>query len=68
MVVLLSVTKNAAKDTTFPVDAQLLRVLPRAGASLRNPDVNLPTLARMVKATIWKCVLRLTLMKLAKSR
>ncbi len=44
MVALLSVTKDAAKDTTFPVDGQLLRVLPRAGASLRNPDVNLPTL------------------------
>jgi hypothetical protein len=28
----------------FPVDGQLLRLLPRAGASLRNPDVNLPVL------------------------
>ena len=28
----------------FPVDGQLLRVLPRAGAALRNPDVQLPTL------------------------
>ncbi|MFG6100398.1 hypothetical protein SPB21_34495 [Leptothoe sp. ISB3NOV94-8A] len=44
MVAVLSTTKDAAKDTTFPVDGQLLRVLPRAGASLRNPDVNLPTL------------------------
>ena len=28
----------------FAVDGQLLRLLPRAGASLRNPDVNLPIL------------------------
>ena len=28
----------------FAVDGQLLRLLPRAGASLRNPDVNLPVL------------------------
>lgn len=28
----------------FPVNGQLLRILPRAGATLRNPDVNLPVL------------------------
>ncbi|MBD2604758.1 hypothetical protein H6G81_09505 [Scytonema hofmannii FACHB-248] len=30
------------KDTAFPVDGQLLMILPRAGASIRNPDVRLP--------------------------
>ncbi len=30
--------------TTFPVDGQLLMVLPRASASLKNPDVQLPIL------------------------
>ncbi len=30
--------------TAFPVDGQLLMVLPRAGASIRNPDVQLPIL------------------------
>jgi hypothetical protein len=34
--------KNA--EATFPVDSQLLMVLPRASASLRNPDVQLPIL------------------------
>ena len=29
-------------NTAFPVDGQLLMVLPRAGASIRNPDVQLP--------------------------
>jgi hypothetical protein len=29
----------------FPVDGQLLMVLPRAGASVRNPDVQRPTLS-----------------------
>lgn len=29
---------------TFPVDGQLLMVLPRAGASVRNPDLQLPIL------------------------
>ena len=28
----------------FEVDGELVRILPRAGASLRNPDVNLPVL------------------------
>jgi len=28
----------------FAVDGQLVRILPRAGASFRNPDVNLPVL------------------------
>jgi hypothetical protein len=32
------------EDSTFPVDGQLLMVLPRAGASLNNPDVRLPVL------------------------
>ena len=32
------------ENTTFPVDGQLLMVLPRAGASIRNPDVQLPIL------------------------
>lgn len=32
------------EGSTFPVDGSLLRVLPRASASLRNPDVHLPTL------------------------
>ncbi|MGH2415898.1 MAG: hypothetical protein ACRDEA_19855 [Microcystaceae cyanobacterium] len=31
-------------EEVFPVDGQLLMILPRAGASLRNPDVQLPTL------------------------
>jgi hypothetical protein len=33
-----------SKSSTFPVDGQLMRVLPRAGVSLRNPDVRLPVL------------------------
>ena len=32
------------EDSTFAVDGQLLMVLPRAGASIKNPDVQLPTL------------------------
>lgn len=32
------------RDLTFPVDGQLLMVLPRAGASINNPDVRLPIL------------------------
>ncbi|NJN85857.1 MAG: hypothetical protein HC881_05500 [Leptolyngbyaceae cyanobacterium SL_7_1] len=32
------------QKTTFPVDGQLLMVLPRAAASLKNPDVQLPIL------------------------
>ncbi|MBM0745525.1 hypothetical protein JOY44_29335 (plasmid) [Phormidium sp. CLA17] len=32
------------RDLTFPVDGQLLMVLPRAGASINNPDVHLPIL------------------------
>lgn len=31
-------------DATFPVDSQLLMVLPRASASIRNPDVQVPIL------------------------
>jgi hypothetical protein len=30
---------------TFPVDGQLLKVLLRAGASLRNPDIRMPVLS-----------------------
>ncbi len=30
------------EKTAFPVDGQLLMILPRAGASFRNPDVQLP--------------------------
>ncbi len=32
------------EDTAFPVDRQLLMVMPRAGASIRNPDVRSPIL------------------------
>jgi hypothetical protein len=32
------------KALTFPVDGQLLMVMPRAGASVNNPDVRLPIL------------------------
>lgn len=32
------------KDLTFPVDGQLLMVLPRVAASVNNPDVRLPIL------------------------
>lgn len=32
------------ESETFPVDGQLLMVLPRAGASVKNPDVQLPIL------------------------
>jgi hypothetical protein len=32
------------EDIAFPVDGQLLMVMPRAGASIRNPDVRLPIL------------------------
>ena len=35
---------SSSEVASFPVDGQLLRVLPRAGASIRNPDVNLPVL------------------------
>lgn len=30
------------ENTVFPVDGQLLMILPRVGASIRNPDVQLP--------------------------
>lgn len=32
------------ENAAFPVDGQLLMVLPRVGASIRNPDVQLPIL------------------------
>ena len=32
------------EDLTFPVDGQLLMVLPRAAAAVNNPDVRLPIL------------------------
>ena len=35
---------NSQSLEKFPVDGTLLQVLPRAGASLKNPDVSLPTL------------------------
>lgn len=35
---------SSPNTVQFPVDGQLLRVLPRAGSSLRHPDVQLPTL------------------------
>ncbi|MDX2100032.1 MAG: hypothetical protein SFW36_19835 [Leptolyngbyaceae cyanobacterium bins.59] len=35
---------NKKDLSTFPVDGQLLMVLPRAGASIKNPDVRLPIL------------------------
>ncbi len=34
----------AKKKGSFPVDGQLLMILPRAGSTLRNHDVNLPEL------------------------
>jgi len=36
--------KKKKDEEMFPVDGQLLMVLPRAGASLKNPDVHLPIL------------------------
>ena len=41
---MLQVLSVKEEDATFPVDGQLLMVLPRAGASIRNPDVRLPIL------------------------
>jgi hypothetical protein len=35
---------RAKKKGTFPIDGQLLMILPRAGSTLRNQDVNLPEL------------------------
>ena len=35
---------SSAQLDLFAVDSQLVRLLPRAGASFRNPDVNLPVL------------------------
>ncbi|MGG6295567.1 hypothetical protein ACQ4M4_14330 [Leptolyngbya sp. AN02str] len=35
---------NKLDDKGFPVDSQLLMVLPRAGASIKNPDIRLPIL------------------------
>jgi hypothetical protein len=36
--------QTSPKAETFPVDGQLLMVLPRAAASAKNPDVQLPIL------------------------
>jgi hypothetical protein len=36
--------KEDKEDSVFPVDGQLLMILPRASASVRNPDVQLPIL------------------------
>jgi hypothetical protein len=35
---------SSKNQSAFPVDGQLLMVLPRAGASIKNPDVQLPIL------------------------
>ncbi|MCU0569891.1 MAG: hypothetical protein MUF49_25370 [Oculatellaceae cyanobacterium Prado106] len=35
---------SSEDQEVFPVDGQLLMVMPRAGASLKNPDVHLPIL------------------------
>jgi hypothetical protein len=35
---------SKSDELTFPIDGQLLMVLPRAGASIHNPDVQLPIL------------------------
>ena len=40
----MSSESTGDKSAGFPVDGQLLMVLPRAGASLKNPDVQLPIL------------------------
>jgi hypothetical protein len=40
----LEVLGVSQEHTVFPIDGQLVMVLPRAGASLRNPDVQLPVL------------------------
>jgi hypothetical protein len=37
-------TVTQTTSDTFPVDGQLLMVLPRAGASVRNPDLQFPIL------------------------
>ena len=36
--------ESSQLDLFAKVDGELIRILPRAGASFRNPDVNLPTL------------------------
>ncbi len=35
---------SMSNESAFPVDGQMLMILPRAGASIRNPDVQLPVL------------------------
>jgi len=40
----MSSQSSSSPTDTFPVDGQLLMVMPRAGASLKNPDVHLPIL------------------------
>ncbi len=35
---------SQSEQPSFPVDGQLLMVLPRAGASIQNPDIQLPIL------------------------
>lgn len=37
-------SSSSSQLDLFAVDGQLVRILPRAGASFRNPDVNLPVL------------------------
>lgn len=41
---LRSTAMTNKKELTFPVDGQLLMLLPRAAASIHNPDVRLPIL------------------------
>jgi hypothetical protein len=36
--------ENPVEKPSFPVDGQLLMVLPRAAASIKNPDIHLPIL------------------------
>ncbi|QYO67742.1 RelA/SpoT family protein [Leptolyngbya sp. 7M] len=40
----LKASSPSAEKFAFPVDGQLLMVLPRAAASIKNPDVHLPIL------------------------
>ena len=38
----MSNVTESNQTETFPIDGQLLMVLPRAGASIKNPDIQLP--------------------------
>lgn len=39
---MVSNVNESNQNETFAVDGQLLMILPRAGASIKNPDVQLP--------------------------